>query len=97
MKSVLGVIPGLAPVPVRPAITDEQQREQPKAHRPFGLQEAPTVYPSEEEFRDPYTYIKSLIPLGDEYGIVKIEPPAKWRPKFSIDLGVSTTLAMCVT
>lgn len=47
------------------------------------------MYPTEEEFSDPYTYIKSLLPLGEKYGILKIEPPAKWRPKFSLDLGVS--------
>jgi hypothetical protein len=45
----------------------------------------PTVYPSEEEFRDPFRYITSLEQLGLDWGVVKIVPPPGYRPPFSLD------------
>lgn len=71
---------------VRP---NEEEKVSHKHERPFGLQEAPTLYPNEDEFRDPQEYIQSLRPLGEQYGILKIIPPSNWRPKFSLDTSVS--------
>lgn len=56
---------------------------------PLGLSEAPTFYPSEEEFTNAYSYIKSIASDGEKYGLLKIVPPANWNPKFSLDTGVS--------
>lgn len=45
------------------------------AQRPFGLQEAPTFYPTAEEFKDPMAYIRSITDQARGYGICKIVPP----------------------
>lgn len=52
--------------------------------RMFGLEEAPTFYPTAEEFADPMEYITSIGPLGRPYGIAKIVPPEGWRMPFSL-------------
>ncbi|KAK9316935.1 PLU-1-like protein-domain-containing protein [Lipomyces starkeyi] len=57
----------------------------PKKERVLGLQEAPTYYPSEDEFKDPFKYIVSIADEGKEYGIIKIVPPDSWRPEFALD------------
>jgi [histone H3]-trimethyl-L-lysine4 demethylase len=62
----------------------------PKVSRPHGLQEAPTFYPTEEEFRaGPLEYIRKIAEEGSKYGIVKIIPPEGWNPTFAIDTEVS--------
>jgi [histone H3]-trimethyl-L-lysine4 demethylase len=81
----MSAIRGLAPVDTKPT---QPYCEVTKDKRPFGLQSAPTMYPSEEEFKDPHKYIKSLVELGRKYGILKIVPPANWNPRFSLDIGV---------
>ncbi|KAG7828486.1 hypothetical protein KL920_003623 [Ogataea angusta] len=50
-------------------------------------QEAPTLYPSEEEFSDPIRYLssKEIIGIGEQYGILKIKPPRGWRPPFALN------------
>ncbi|KAG7900235.1 hypothetical protein KL935_002978 [Ogataea polymorpha] len=50
-------------------------------------QEAPTLYPSEEEFSDPIRYLntKEIISIGEQYGILKIKPPRGWNPPFALD------------
>lgn len=53
--------------------------------RPHGLQEAPTFRPTEEEFKDPFEYIKKIRAVGEKYGICKIIPPDSWDPGFAID------------
>lgn len=50
----------------------------------FGLEEAPTFYPTAEEFVDPMEYITSIGPQGRPYGIAKIVPPEGWRMPFSL-------------
>lgn len=59
-----------------------------KRVRPHGLQEAPTFYPNESEFRDPMEYIRKIAPEGKKYGICKVVPPENWHPSFAIDTEV---------
>lgn len=57
--------------------------------RLFGLEEAPTFYPTEEEFADPMKYIEWVGSAegghGKSYGIVKIVPPDGWHPDCVLD------------
>ncbi|OLL26344.1 Lid2 complex component lid2 [Neolecta irregularis DAH-3] len=53
--------------------------------RHFGLLEAPTFYPTKEEFSDSLSFIASIAEEGRKFGIVKIVPPEGWKPQFAID------------
>ncbi|WFD27504.1 hypothetical protein MNAN1_002501 [Malassezia nana] len=57
--------------------------------RAFGLAEAPTFYPTWDEFQDPLQYIQwTASPQGGNgvaYGIVKIVPPEGWHMAFVAD------------
>lgn len=61
----------------------------PRPNRMFGLDEAPTFRPTEEEFKDPLQYIAKIGPEASKYGIAKIVPPASWAPDFPVDTEVS--------
>lgn len=61
----------------------------PKSNRLFGLKDAPTFYPTKEEFKDSYKYIEKIAQEGSKYGIIKIVPPPDWNPKFAVNLSVS--------
>ena len=60
--------------------------------RLFGLKECPILYPTEEEFADPMSYIKKIgeTGRGREFGIVKVVPPEGWKMPLTIDLKVTT-------
>ena len=77
-------------------LTSVERRGQPtavrepvtKKTRPHGLQEAPTYYPTEEEWRDPFEYMRIISPEASKFGICKIVPPESWNPDFAIDTEV---------
>ncbi|KAI8387444.1 hypothetical protein BD560DRAFT_382515 [Blakeslea trispora] len=64
---------------------DEDATTHRKHPRIFGLQEAPTFYPTKEEFKDPLSYIEKISIEGEKYGIIKIVPPKDYQPEFSLN------------
>ncbi|CAM9754100.1 unnamed protein product [Chrysoparadoxa australica] len=44
------------------------------------IPDAPTYYPTLEEFKDPLAYVEKIRPQAETYGVVKIQPPQGWDP-----------------
>lgn len=59
-----------------------------KKNRPHGLEDAPTYYPTEEDWRDPFEYMRKISEEASKFGICKIVPPESWNPDFAIDTEV---------
>lgn len=57
----------------------------PKTGRVQDIEEAPTFRPTEQEWKDPMAYMRSIYEEGRKYGIVKLIPPPSWTPDFAID------------
>ena len=56
-----------------------------QAHELQHLPDAPTFYPSEEEFKDLHAYIRRIGANGGiDAGIAVIVPPSHWTPPFSL-------------
>jgi hypothetical protein len=54
---------------------------------PPQVPEAPTYYPTEEQFKDPFAYIASIREEAQKFGIARIVPPASWNPPFALEKG----------
>lgn len=63
--------------------------------RPHGLQEAPSYRPTEEEWKEPFEYIKKISAEARQYGLCKIIPPDSWNPDFAIDTEVGGVSQIC--
>lgn len=50
------------------------------------LVECPTLHPTDAEFQSPIEYLsrQDIKALGTQYGLLKIVPPAGWKPPFSL-------------
>lgn len=53
--------------------------EFPMGSKPAGVVQCPTYYPSEEQFRDPISYIHSIQAEAERYGMCKVVPPCSWK------------------
>jgi histone demethylase JARID1 len=71
---------GFNPVTVRKT---ESTHCQSRKHT-FDLAEAPTFYPTSDEFADPLKYIDKIRVEAEKYGIAKIVPPKEYKPEFCI-------------
>ncbi|KAI8808902.1 hypothetical protein BJ742DRAFT_806826 [Cladochytrium replicatum] len=70
------------------ANTSENDLHALRTRRPpriFGLKEAPTFYPTAEEFASPLRYIESIRRIGEKAGVCKIVPPKGWKPDCALD------------
>jgi len=47
--------------------------------------DAPTFYPSEEDFKDPLEYFEIIKPVAQKYGICRVVPP----PSFKVSIIIS--------
>eukprot|EP00656_Telonema_subtile_P047700 TRINITY_DN5504_c0_g2_i8.p1 TRINITY_DN5504_c0_g2~~TRINITY_DN5504_c0_g2_i8.p1 ORF type:complete len:865 (+),score=66.13 TRINITY_DN5504_c0_g2_i8:239-2833(+) len=48
------------------------------------IPDVPTFHPTEEQFKDPWSFISSIYEVGSRAGACVIVPPEKWNPKFSV-------------
>ncbi|KAF7981714.1 hypothetical protein HWV62_32301 [Athelia sp. TMB] len=79
------------PIPVSPVLdmasvkTDAPREIPANGPRPFGLEDCPSFYPTEEEFKDPMAYVRSISEVAQNYGICKVIPPVGWKMPFVTD------------
>ncbi|XP_069112657.1 LOW QUALITY PROTEIN: protein Jumonji-like [Argopecten irradians] len=76
-----------------PSMDREVKQEPfPGPGEPARLVEAPTFYPSEDQFSDPIKYIQSITMVAEPYGMCRIIPPCSWKPdsKISEELRFTT-------
>ena len=59
-----------------------------QSKRMFGLVEAPTYYPTDQEFKDPLAFIQKIRSEAQKFGICKIVPPPSFKPEFQLDYSV---------
>lgn len=50
---------------------------------------APEFRPTAEEWADPYKFIESIRTIGEQAGVIKVIPPAGWKPPFAVDVEVN--------
>lgn len=50
--------------------------------------EAPTFYPTEEDFLDPLEYIDKIRPTAEKFGICKVVPPANFKVSIIYDINI---------
>ncbi len=62
-----------------------------RKNRPHGGEEAPTYYPTEEEWRNPMEYLRKVVAEARQYGLCKLVPPESWNPPFAIDTQVRSS------
>lgn len=43
------------------------------------MMDAPTFYPSEEDFKDPLEYFEIIKPVAQKYGICRVVPPPSFK------------------
>jgi histone demethylase JARID1 len=67
-----------------------------KKNRPWDLEDAPTYWPTEDEWRDPEAFMAKIAPEARQFGICKIIPPDSWQPDFAIDTEVGWWWAAAV-
>ncbi|KAL4090574.1 hypothetical protein QTP88_025380 [Uroleucon formosanum] len=46
--------------------------------------DAPTFYPSEEDFKDPLEYFEIVKPIAQKYGICRVVPPSSFKPECKV-------------
>ena len=68
--------------------SESNEQENNTSKRMFGLEEAPTFYPTEQEFLNPLEYIQKIRTTAQKYGICKVVPPKSFKPDFQLDLSV---------
>ncbi|ODM89757.1 Protein Jumonji [Orchesella cincta] len=49
------------------------------------LLEAPTYYPSEQDFEDPLKYFDKIQPEAEKFGMARIVPPRSFRPECNVN------------
>jgi histone demethylase JARID1 len=70
------------------SVRTDRDESGPKEKRFMGLPEAPTFFPTEEEFQDPIAYIAKITPEAQSAGICKVVPPKGFKPEFALDTEV---------
>lgn len=50
------------------------------------IMEAPTFYPSEEDFKDPLEYFEIVKPIAQKYGICRVVPPSSFKVSLYIHI-----------